>query len=329
METKVAGGDEVTAPHWPQLLDVIGAFGSGSAFEHIYQSVSFEVDGIELIAQTPSKISKQSSIRHLLSNKDALNEIMDDDYPMSCSTIEQVLSALSRLCSDKNCVCPSTSFLGRIVNMHGGVFNFGESLRTECGRFWSESTYAQAEHVVYVVLLRESSTWVTIGVDRSCRAIVNIIAMGPFPDETTTTFLSSSGGNGQELAAYVRAVRDVDIMLTSVVGVSMVGAVHDADVHRKNNYAFAANRIPRFDGSTCGLVALNAALHFVETRDPVSENLWAIKKYPCEDLRAMRKNALELYMVNFCDQLAYVGDQRFHKRSRQRGKKDEGEDSSW
>ena len=76
-------------------------------------------------------------------------------------------------------------------------------------------------------------------------------------------------------------------------------------------------------------MALNAALHFVETRDPVSENLWAIKKYPCEDLRAMRKNALELYMVNFCDQLAYVGDQRFHKRSRQRGKKDEGEDSSW
>ena len=166
---------------------------------------------------------------------------------------------------------------------------------------------------MYVVLLRESSNWVTIGVDRR-GSFTNIIAMGPFPDETTTTFLLSSGGKGsgkgRELAAYVRAVRDMDIMLTSL---SMVGVVHDVDVHRKKDYSFAANRVPQFDGSICGLLALNAALHFVEPGRPV-----------CNDLWTMRKDVLELYMVEACDQAEHNGEQSFHNRSRQRGGKSEG-----
>ena len=323
METKVAGGamSSETTAHWPELLEVIGARGSATS-RHCPQLFD-DLDGSDGIifvsqssgaARTWPEISKESSIRHLKANEEALNQIMKDDDPMCSSTIEHVLSALSRLSLDEYCVCPSTSFLGNIVDKFDGS-NF-RKLWTQYGGFWNESTYAQAVHVVYVVLLRESSNWVMIGVDRSSEHFGNIIAMGPFPDETTTTFLLSSGGKGnrkgQELAAYVRAVRDVDIMLTST---SVDGSVHDADVHKKKNYSFAANRVPQFDGSICGLLALNAARHFVQPDRPVCNDLWAMRKY-----------IVELYIVDICDQSSYFSEQQsFHKRSRQRGGETEGE----
>ena len=87
METKVAaeGDESETAPHWPRLLEIIGTRRSATARHcpHFDRIIS-----IEKVECPP--ISKRSSIQHLRSNEDALNQIMKDDNPMCSSTIEHV-----------------------------------------------------------------------------------------------------------------------------------------------------------------------------------------------------------------------------------------------